>query len=202
MKNEEQLKIKGTHIISVCEATDKRAWNLQCLLEGVRIKREELIRQGKATNDNLHALWREYRWYLEQLHKRFLVKQTVVENITTTVGRSIIIQRLAGFTTYSGTVNYGALGSSPTTPSVGDTQLGTETYRKALSGGTFASNVAYLENFYTASEVSGTFEEYGFFIDGNAGANTGQLFNHFVGTQIKTTLQTLNVQSIITLSSV
>lgn len=200
--NDENIAVKGTHIISVCDATDKRAWNLECLIEGTRKKREALIRNGLATADALHSNWKEYIWYLKQLHKRFLISQLRIENLTTTVGRSVLMQRLSGTTTYSGTVNYCALGTSNVAPVVGNTQLGTETYRKGLTSGTFSSNVAYLENFFTAAEVSGTFEEYGFFIDGNGSANTGQLWNRFIGTQAKTVLQTLNVQSIITLNSV
>ena len=201
MYRTDKLKIKGIHTISICDASDKRAWNLQCLIEGVRLKREDLIKSGKATAELLHGLWQEYNWYLKQLHKQFLINQIVVENLTTTVGRSVLMQRLAGTTTYTGTVNYCALGTSATSPTVGDTQLGTETYRKALSSGTFAANIAYLETFFTASEVSGSFNEYGFFIDANGSANTGQMFNRFISAQTKSTVQTLNVQSIITLNS-
>lgn len=125
-------------------------------------------------------------------------RQTCVENVTCTVGRSVLMQRLAGITTYSGTVSHGLLGTSATAPTIGDTQLGAETYRKALSDGTFASNVAYLENFYTTTEVNGTFEEYGFVIDGTGTANTGQLFNRFTTTTVKSALESLNVQSTIT----
>lgn len=199
--NQESTKIKGQHIISICDMTDKRAFHLECLIEGVRNKRMNLLRSGFATEKTLQWLWLEYHWYLDQLHQRFLKRQIIVNNITATVGRSVLAQRLAGITTYTGTVNYGALGTSATAATVSDTQLGTETYRKALSSGTYSSNIAYLENFYTASEVSGTFEEYGFFIDGNGSANTGQLFNRFVIETVKTSVESLNVQSIITFNN-
>lgn len=198
--NKETPTAKGTHIITTCDMRDKRAQRLERLLEEVRIKREALLKMGLATTEKLQELWLEYHWYLEQLHKRFIVNQIVVENITTTVGRSVLAQRLAGITTYTGIVNYGALGTSNAAPAVGNTTLGTETYRKALSSGTYSSNIAYLENFYTASEVTGTFEEYGFFIDGNGSANTGQLFNRFTSTVIKSATESLNVQSTITLN--
>ena len=199
--NNESAKIKGRHIITVCDMSDRRAFNLECLLEGVRRKREDVLRTGKATTKMLQDLWIEYHWYLDQLHQRFLKRQIIVDNITTTVGRSVLAQRLAGITTYTGIVNYGALGTSATAAAVSDTQLGTETYRKALSSGTYSSNIAYLENFYTASEVSGTFQEYGFFIDGTGSANTGQLFNRFVTTTVKSSVESLNVQSIITINN-
>jgi hypothetical protein len=81
---------------------------------------------------------------------------------------------------------------------VGNTQLGTEVYRKALSSGTYLNNVAYIETFFTAAEVTGTFEEYGMFIDGTGAANSGQLFNRFTSTNIKSATETMNVQSIVT----
>ena len=199
--SDESATVKGVHVISVCDARDKRAYNLECLIEGVRMKREALIKQGKTTFEQLHQLWLEYHWYLDQLHRRFLVRQIVVENITTTVGRSVIAQRLSGITTYTGVVNYGALGTSNTAAAVGNTQLGAEVYRKALSSGTYASNVAYLENFYTATETTGTYQEYGFFIDGTGSANTGQLFNRFTSTVVKSNTETLNVQSTITINN-
>lgn len=194
----DSTKVKGEHIITVCDMRSGRAKTLEQLLENVRIKRQKLFELGKNTEKALHELWLEYHWYLEQLHKRFLVRQFCIKNITTTVGRTVFARRLSGNTLYTGIVNYGALGTNAAAPAVGNTQLGTETYRKALSSGTFSNNIAYLENFYTAAEVNGTFEEYGFFIDGNAGANTGQLFNRFTTTVIKSNTESLNVQSTVT----
>lgn len=200
-KQKEAMGLKGTHIISICDVSSERAKLLERMIEDVRLKRERLIAAGHGTREALHNLWLEYNVYLAELHKKFLVRQLTIENLTVTVGRSVLMQRLSGTVTYTGIVNYGALGTSATAPVIGNTQLGTETYRKALSSGTFSTNVAYLENFYTATEVSGTFEEYGFFIDGTGAANSGQLFNRFVTTTVKSNTESLNVQSIITLNS-
>lgn len=194
----ESPKVKGTHIISICDITSGRAKELEHALENVRIKRNALIALGESTQEKMRELWMEYTWLLKQLHDRFLVRQFTIENVTTTVGRSVLAQRLSGTTTYTGVVNYGALGTNSTAPAVGNTQLGTETYRKALSSGTYLNNIAYIENFYTATEVSGTFEEYGFFIDGTGTANSGQLFNRFTQTVTKTVTESLNVQSTVT----
>lgn len=147
-----------------------------------------------------HALWLEYRDMIGQLEQNFKLREVVIENITTTVGRAVLAQRLGGDTTYTGTVNYTALGSNNTAAVVGDATLGTEVYRKALSSGTDASNISYLETFFTAAETSGTYEEYGMFIDGTGSANTGQLFNRFVSTIVKSVTETLNVQSVITIN--
>ena len=200
--NKETFGIEGIHTFTLCDMRDKRAWNLQCLIEGVIAKRQQLLKTTKATAQQLHTLWQEYRWYVDQLNRRFAVEQQTIKNITTTAGRSVVAQRLSGTTTYTGIVNYCALGTSATSPTVGDTKLGTETYRKALSSCTFSSNIAYLEEFFTSTEVTGTFQEYGFFIDGTGTVDSGQLWNRFTAAQAKTNVQSLNVQSIITLSNV
>lgn len=132
-----------------------------------------------------------------------LVKQFEVNNIIPTAGRAVIAQWITGDNTYDADTgaNYGSLGTSSTAPANGDTQLTAESYRKATSSVATASNVAYLSNFYTASEVTGTFEEAGWHIDGTASANTGQLLSHFLtGTVTKAATETLTVESTLTIS--
>ncbi|MEE8151286.1 MAG: hypothetical protein V3T43_06180 [Nitrosomonadaceae bacterium] len=148
--------------------------------------------------EKLRELWEEYRYYAEVLQRNFQTQEIVIENITTTVGRAVFAQRLGGDTTFTGTVTHTALGSDNTAAVIADTTLGTETYRKAISSGTDASNVAHLETFFSASEVTGTFEEYANFIDGTGSADTGQMTNRFVSSITKSGTETLNVQSIIT----
>lgn len=200
MDNKELPKVKGEHIISICRITSKDARWYERKLNEIGLKRQELFRLGLATRKKLKDLHEEYRYFIEYLHKIYLVRQVYVENVTTTVGRAVLAQRLGGDTTYTGTVNYGALGTDNSAPAVGDTTLGTETYRKALSSGTDSNNIAYLENFYTAAEVSGTFEEFGFFVDGSAGADTGQLFNRFTTSVTKSATESLNVASTVTIA--
>src|SRR5574343_1548550 len=103
----------------------------------------------------------------------------IVKNIVVRAGRTVIAQRLAGTTTYSLTVNYGALGSSSTTPASTDTQLGSElaSGRVAVTSQTYVNNIAYLSFFFPAG-TSLTYAEFGNFIDGTASPNTGQLFTH------------------------
>ena len=179
----ETAGIKGVHVLSLCDIVTQKARAL-----------EKLVDSAKT--------WEEFNHYREQLFRLFLKKQWVVDNLTCVVGRSVLAQRLANTTTYTGVVNYCALGTSATAPTVSDTQLNTETYRKASSPATYLSNVAYLETFFAAADVNGTFQEYGNVIDGSSGANTGQLFNHFTQAITKSSTQSLNVQSIITFSNV
>lgn len=139
----------------------------------------------------------------EALRGASLTFDVSVPNIIPTAGRSVIARWIIGDNTYSGDdgANYGSLGTSAAAVANGDTQLTAETYRKATSSVARASNVATLANFYTASEVTGTFEEAGWHIAGTAGANTGQLLSHFLTGQIvKSATETLTCQSQLTIS--
>jgi len=196
----ENPKACGIHVLNVCESTSRRAKHLNWLIEKVIKERHRLIKAGQNTAENLHENWMKYHWYITQLNKHCLKRRYVVHNVTTTVGRSVIAQRWANTTTYTGIVNYGALGSDSTAAAEAQTTLGTEVYRKALSSGTYSNNIAYLENFYNATEDSGTYEEYAFFIDGASGADTGVMLNRFTQTVVKSNTETLNVRSTITVS--
>lgn len=195
MENKESIKLKGIHTISVCKATSDDAHFLEQKLDEFRLKRGFLMQYGLNTFERMKALWDEYNYYLGLLHKKYLVNQVVVENITCTVGRTVIAQRISGTNTYTLNVAYTALGSSSAAPAVGNTTLGTEVYRKALSSGTNSTTTALVETFFTATETSGTYEEFAMFIDGTAAANSGQLLNRFTTSITKAVTETLNVQS-------
>ena len=113
------------------------------------------------------------------------------KNIIVTEGREVIARRLSNETTYTGVINYGALGTSVVAPANGDTQLGAEVFRKATSSATYSANVAYLSFFYSASDCDGTYREFGNFIDGGVGINTGQLFTHVSVNWVKSNTETL-----------
>lgn len=123
-------------------------------------------------------------------------------NIVVTMGRNVLARLLTGDTTYSGQINYGALGTSSTAVSNADTQLGTEVYRKLFASHTTdGNNVAYVDFFYAATDWSGTANEFGNVIDGTASANTGRMFSHILtGGWTKTSLQSLFISCQYTLS--
>jgi len=138
-------------------------------------------------------------WFLKR-HKILLdyKKQT---NLIATVGRAVLAERLAGGATYSGEINYGALGDDNTAPTNADVALGNEVYRKLVSSQTFDDNIAYIDFFYTASDTNGTYEEFGNFIDGAAGADTGQLWSHILtGGWTKSNTESLFVSCQYTLT--
>lgn len=199
MESHAFVKTKGLHVISFCDARSEKARALEkCVLQTI-VDRDRLLKQPASLSDRVfNELWQAYRYFVEKLEKSFKTREFVVENITTTEGRNVFARRLSGNTTYTGIVSHCALGSDNTAPAITDTELGTEVYRKALSSGTYANNISYLETFFTAAETSGTYEEYGFFIDGSGAADSGQIFNRFIQTTVKSVTETMNVQSTVT----
>lgn len=98
-------------------------------------------------------------------------------NLVVTSGRSVLARLLAGDTTYTGAINYGALGSGSATPAVGNTQLGTEVFRKLYANRQQSGATTTIDFYYSKGSTNGTYNEFGCFIDGTATANSGQLFN-------------------------
>lgn len=116
-------------------------------------------------------------------------------NIVVTNGRNVLARLLAGDTTYTGKINYGALGigASPS-PVNGSTQLQTEAYRKLASSYSSDQNIAYVDFFYAAGDCNGTYTEFGNFIDGTGTANTGRLFSYIAtGGWVKSASESLFV---------
>jgi len=123
-------------------------------------------------------------------------------NIVVTSGRNVLARLLAGDTTYTGKINYGALGTGASpSPVNGSTQLQTEAYRKLASSYSSSTNIAYVDFFYAAGDCNGTYTEFGNFIDGTGTANTGQLFSYIAtGGWTKSGAESLFVSCQYTLS--
>jgi len=123
-----------------------------------------------------------------------LLEYKTGHNLITTAGRTVIARLTAGDATYSGEINYGALGTDSTTATNGDTTLGTEVYRKVQYSQSYSGAVCYVDFFYSATDWDGTAEEFGNFIDGEAGADTGQMFSHLItGGWVKSATESLFV---------
>lgn len=121
-------------------------------------------------------------------------------NLITDVGLGVLVQRLAGDDTYTGEINYGALGTGSTAVSSADTQLETEVYRKLASDSSVDGKVAYVDFFYDKADVDGTFTRFGNFIDGAVGANTGQMWSHIAVDWTKTDNEGLFISCQYTIS--
>jgi len=230
IKQATPMGIKGLHTLSVCDVRAQGAKEAQdaiiCFstqqeakIKGVRqqlyaIKSALLDGERCELLDSL-AFWRtELRKLSEEKHHILTqmyaylreiggVSMLTVPNIIPTAGRAVLARWIIGDNTYDADsgANYGSLGTSATAPVNGDTQLTAESYRKATSSVARSNNIATLSNFYTATEVTGTFEEAGWHIAGTGSANTGQLLSHFLTTTIvKSSTETLTVESVLTIS--
>lgn len=104
-------------------------------------------------------------------------KNTVMN--TTGRGIQMLMERLGGSTTYTGIINYGAIGTSATAPANTDTQITAETARTTVATATISGDVLTVKFFFAdANLANGTYREFGTFVDGTASANSGRLFNH------------------------
>lgn len=222
LKNE--VKAMEAHTYSICDATSPKAKKLEEQIVKTIARYQNAVKRAKidlygvlareggyneveffrdVINDIRRRGHEELRMMYAGLRDVALVRQLTVENLLPTAGRTVVAQWLTGDNSVDADAgaNFGSLGTDNTAPVNGDTTLGTETFRKATSSATNSANVAFLSNFYTATEVTGTFEEAGWHIDGTASVDTGQLLSHFLtGSIVKSNTETLTVESQITVS--
>jgi hypothetical protein len=109
--------------------------------------------------------------------------ETATENLIMTgslTGRDLLVQYLIAGTTYSGGINYGALGTGSTTPAASDTELTAEVARVAPSTafGIGNNEAEYQFYFPDANLANNTYREAGTFMNGTASLDSGQIFNH------------------------
>lgn len=199
-KIKEKAGVVGKHTFTFYDMTNPVIAKLSEMIEFLLAKRAEFIESNNWSkeDEDMHAC--NYRSLIEEMDL-YKTREVVVYNLTTNVGLNNIARRLAGDTTYTGIINYTALGDDNTAPALGNTSLGNEVYRKAVSSQSFSGQTANIETFFTATETSGTYEEYGNFIDGTGTADSGLLFNRFTQSVTKSATETLNVRSEITLSN-
>jgi hypothetical protein len=110
--------------------------------------------------------------------QRIINWESYRKNLIPIVGRAVSARRAAGDFTYSGEIDWGALGSNNTTFSNASTQLTTEVFRKQASSQAFDGHITYIDWFIASGDVANqTFREFGAFIDGTGSANSGQAFS-------------------------
>lgn len=96
------------------------------------------------------------------------VKQHVdIHNLVVTAGKNFVASRMVG--TASAVMSHMAVGTNGTAAAAGDTALGTELGRVALTSGTAANNVATYTATFPAGTASGALVEAGIFNAGAAG---------------------------------
>ena len=156
-----EVKIKANY--KVFQLSDEVTENSFTILNLIR----EFVRTGKKEIiDNL-------------ISNGFVLNYSENHNIVPTVGRNVLARLLAGDTTYSGEVDYGAIGNgvSPTFTNA-STALSNEIYRKQASSQGFDDNISYIDWFIASGDVAdGSYTEFGAFIDGTASTDSGQAFS-------------------------
>lgn len=185
----EASKIKGELLISIYNTTSAMAHNL------------EMEIQDLINGPRFSGYREKYLELVQKLKDNYLVREYKKTNLITTVGRSTIAQRLANDTTYTGIINYGALGTDNTAVANGDTTLGVEVFRKVVASASDTNNIAFIDFFYSKSDTNGTYEEFGTFIDGTGTVDTGQMFTHaLTGGWVKTASESMTVAVTYTIS--
>lgn len=130
---------------------------------------QEFVKQGKRDLLDL---------YIED---GLILNPQMGHNLIATVGRTVLARLLAGDTTYSGEINYGAVGDGTTAFTNASSQLNNEIFRKIPSSQSYDNNITYIDFFIASGDTpNDTFEEWGTFIDGTASADSGQAFSLFL----------------------
>lgn len=122
-------------------------------------------------------------------------------NVICNAGFNALARRLANDNTYSCNVNKMGLGTGSGAFDGNETQMYTETYRNNIASYTASGAIAYLDAYFTETEVTGTFTEFASFIDGGSGANTGVIFDHKQVAWTKTVTNVLAVDIRITFAN-
>jgi hypothetical protein len=118
--------------------------------------------------------------------KKIITKVVTHTNLTPLVGRNVLARLLAGDTTYSGEINYIALGDGNTAFNNNSTQLNNEVFRKLVSDASHDDHIAYIDAFIESGDTpDGTYTEAGAFIDGTGSPDTGQPFSLVVQNFVK-----------------
>jgi hypothetical protein len=104
------------------------------------------------------------------------------ENLIVSSGKALAGDMLIDAVGYDTGLTYQAIGTDNTPPVVGDTVLGTEVGRKAITSKTRLLNVLTYSTFFTAGESTFAIEEAGVFGHSTASAapDSGVLFSHWL----------------------
>lgn len=118
-----------------------------------------------------------YMTLLNEFRALCETKEIVLKNQVVLTGRAVLTRILGGDFTYTGEINYGALGTASTAINDSQTQLATEVKRKLYASRTRSNDQLNIDFYYSKADTNGTYQEFGTFIDGTSSANTGQMWN-------------------------
>lgn len=158
---------------------------------------DKILRHAKNIK---HGLWREL---VEELGRLTTVKTYSFKNRVVLGARTMQAGRLIGVTTYTGIVNYGALGTGSTAVTDADSVLDTEVKRKQVASTAQTNDQVSIDFYYSKSDTNGTYQEFGLFIDGTSTVDTGLMFNRaLTGGWTKSSLESMTVSIQININAV
>ena len=110
-----------------------------------------------------------------------IISETKYHNLVCNAGKNTIVNRWAGNTTKSGVLTYLAVGDGTTAPTVNDTKLGNEFFRKTLTSVTVSGTTCHTSTYIATDEGNGTYKEIGLFGDDASNVkDSGTLYTHAV----------------------
>ncbi len=124
-----------------------------------------------------------------------VLQEDTINNLITTAGKNLLAKALRESTDCE--IKYIAIGSSNTAPSTSDSQLGTETFRKAVTSQVAGGSGVTITNLYVAPEEAvGTIEEIGFFSGSTASTatNSGTLYARVFYSRTKTAVESIQIE--------
>jgi len=124
-----------------------------------------------------------------------VLQEDTINNLITTAGKNLLAKALRESTDCE--IKYIEIGSSNTAPSTSDSQLGSETFRKAVTSQVAGSSGVTITNLYVAPEEAvGTIEEIGFFSGSTASAttNSGTLYARVLYSRTKTAVESIQIE--------
>jgi len=173
---------------------DQMTWRGLVTLTNFHVDCEEAEQIDAYLKTAINIPSEEFQKLFHRMKELCTYKEQKFRNLVVSVGRQCFTGRLIGETTYTGIINYGALGTSSTAVLDAQTTLVAEVKRKAVASRTRAVNSATVRFFYSKSDTSGTYQEFGTFIDGTSTINTGQMFNRVLtGGWAKSASESLTV---------
>jgi len=127
-----------------------------------------------------------------------VVEKQIVDNLVVNVGKYVFARQINGEFTYTGAINYLAVGTGTASPAATDTKLVTEVGRVIPLSQSRTNAVITFEFYFSPTEAIGNLKEVGAFIDGTAVIDTGQLFDRANIDVTKTSLNSLTVELVVT----
>jgi hypothetical protein len=129
--------------------------------------------------ENSFGIKGKVRWICTDNDGNEIRKSDWNDNVVTTITKTDILDRLNSDNTYDLNIDYLDIGTSSTTPAIGDTNLNAGVARASKVTGTRVSNTLTLSFYFTdAGLTNGSYWEVGTFSDGTATLGNGRLRNH------------------------